>query len=216
MKSLVSAVIALILVNAGIAPAQTPSGSSPDSGYQGSGARRGFIIGFGVGPGYTSLSQTLDLGFAEASGDVNKFTINTDFRIGFAVNNQVLVYWHSKVAFFGDKVGTAYYDYFSGDYYYVEEDATFASGIGGIGVAYYFQPVIPSPYINATLGYSSFSALGNDNYDGEMGVGFAAGVGYEFAPHWTVEASLNYGKSSSDYLETSAFTLKAVISVLSF
>ncbi len=187
-----------------------------DSGQKSPGHRSGFIIGFGLGPGYTHVSQSFDLGYDDVSGSIDKFAINTDFKIGFAANRQTLIYWNSKVAWFADEIGILYYDYYSGDYYVQYEDATFASGIGGLGVSYYFKTSLPSPYVTATIGYSSFGTPFNDNYDGETGFGMAAGFGYEFAPHWSIEGDLSYGKSSNDPLSTNVVSFKALINVLSF
>lgn len=180
------------------------------------GHRSGFIIGLGIGPGYSHVSQSLDFGFAEFSGSLAKFAVNTDFKIGFAANSQTLIYWNSRVAWFADEVGVMHYDYYSGSYTVDYEDAVFASGIGGLGISYYVEPKLPSPYVTFTVGYSSFGTPFNDNYDGEMGFGTAVGFGFEFTPHWSIESVLSYGKTSKDPLNTSVVSFKALINVLSF
>ena len=187
-------------------------GQETGSGQTG---RHGFIIGFGVGPGYSHVNQTIKFGYYKFSGSIDKAAVSTDFKIGFAANRQILVYWSARVSWFADKIGTLYYNYSSGSYYMVAKDATFASGVGGVGISYYLRPTLPSLYFTGTLGYASFGTP-FDDYDTEYGVGGAAGIGYEFAPHWTVEAIVVYGRTTHKDLATNALSLKATINLLSF
>jgi opacity protein-like surface antigen len=216
VRSLLKYSILVTAILSGSLFAQAPSEENSEEIKQPSKGRHGFIIGVGVGPGYTSVSQTLDFGLTEASDDIGKFAINTDFKIGFAINQQMLIYWNAKVAWFQSKVYSYYYDWNSGDIFEDSEDETFISSIGGVGMSYYFRPSLPSPYVTATIGYASFGAAFNDDYDAEMGFGMAAGAGFEFAPHWTAEAVVCYGHSSDEPLSTNATSIKALISVLSF
>lgn len=206
----VAVLLTVVLVLSGVSSSYGQETASEQTG------RRGFIIGFGVGPGYSHVKQTIEFGYYEFSGSIDKAAVNTDFKIGLAVNRQTLVYWSSRVAWFADEIGSLYYNYSSGSYYMVSEDATFASGVGGIGVSYYLRPSLPSLYFTGTLGYSSFGTPFNDNYDTEYGVGGAAGIGYEFAPHWTFEAIIVYGHTTHNELSTNALSLKATINLLSF
>ena len=52
------------------------------------GERKGFIIGLGVGTGFTSISDWEEY----------KFGFQTDFKIGFAPSNSLTIYYNSKVS----------------------------------------------------------------------------------------------------------------------
>lgn len=89
------------LALAAFASAQTPADTS--SSDCSNNRRHGFIIGFGIGPGYAHLAQdgrigpsSFGTGTCEVDGD--KFAVNSDFRIGFAVDEQTLVYFNTKTA----------------------------------------------------------------------------------------------------------------------
>ena len=124
--------------------------------------RRGFIIG---GLGGIALVTWRDI---EDDVEVNNgtdFSIHTDFRMGggFKGDQFMLYFWG---------IGN----------WVVMERVYWDKGIPlwlipGVGMSYYFRPTSPSLYINAGIGI--FPSL--------MG-----GIGYEFAPHWSLEAGIMY------------------------
>jgi len=66
------------------------------------GQRQGFVLGFGLGPGLSTFTQTIEyMGMSETSDRENKLALNTDFKIGYAPNNLLQIYWMSKVSWFG-------------------------------------------------------------------------------------------------------------------
>ncbi|KAA0230733.1 hypothetical protein EDS67_07485 [candidate division KSB1 bacterium] len=169
--------------------------SFTNSSFAWDGQRKGFIIGIGAGGGlatykpYTTFSDFGSNPDSEMNRE-NKFALMTDFKIGYAPSNQVALFWMSKVAWFGHT--NEFADGSSQSY-------TFASGVGGLGVAYYFQPQGPSPYLTAGLGFSTFSAPFERDFDGLFGSGLALGAGYEFSNHWSVEGNFTWGSPNEEY-----------------
>lgn len=154
------------------------------------GKRKGFVLGIGAGGGLAANKP-----YSTASGEnveserESKFALMTDFKIGYAPSNQVAILWLSKVAWFGYNLE------YQGD---VLQSYTIANGFGGVGVAYYFEPEGPSPYLTGGLGFSTYSAPFEENIDGLSGSGFALGAGYEFSKHWSVEGNLTWGSPNEE------------------
>jgi hypothetical protein len=158
------------------------------------GKRKGFVLGVGAGGGLASNKPYANSSGFGAGGTTegereSKFAIMTDFKIGYAPSNQVAIFWMSKVAWFGYDV--VYQNQ-------VLQSYTIANGIGGVAVAYYFNPEGPSPYLTGGLGFSTYDAPFEENFDGFSGSGFALGAGYEFSKHWSVEGNLSWGSPNTD------------------
>lgn len=180
------------------------------------GQRKGFILGIGAGGGlatYKPYTTFSDFG-SNSDSEMNrekKFALMTDFKIGYAPSNQVALFWISKVAWFGHT-----YEYADGS----SQSYTFADGIGGLGVAYYFQPQGPSPYLTAGLGFSTFSAPFEKDFDGFSGSGLALGAGYEFSKHWSVEGNFTWGSPNEEYFDGEAgfktWAARVTINVLGY
>ena len=148
------------------------------------GERKGFILGIGVGSGYLSYSQTME-GEKLGSDDVGPF--NTDFKIGYAPNNMFLIYWMSKVSWFG--MENVYGD-----------NVTISNGVGCAGVSYYLNEFTPSPYLFCGIGYSTWDTPFEEDSKTWTGPGVSFGTGYEFSHHFNIEASVTYGKPSTKEL----------------
>ncbi|MDH4211433.1 MAG: hypothetical protein OEV79_08285 [candidate division WOR-3 bacterium] len=149
-------------------------------GFGFDGKRGGFIIGGGVGAGITSYTGTVEyLGMQITSDRETKFSGVTNFLIGGGVSKNLLLYYTNKVSWFStDEVITIF-------------------GLSGLGITYYFDPKAPSPLLKGGLGFSSFMAPFED-YEDYWGFGFSLGAGYEFSPHWSVEADIIMGWPSYD------------------
>ena len=177
--------------------------------------RKGFIIGLGLGPGITIYSSWADRrypGLKASKFPESKFSVNSDFKIGFAPSNKLLICWMSKVAWYREKpshVGpyTALRSY--------TEDVVWANGIGGASVSYFFRSWAPSVYIFGGPGYALLSAP-FDDYSTSSGFGFAVGGGVEFTRHWCVEGSLAYGAPSVAGATTHNASLKITINWLGY
>nr|MBN2276278.1 hypothetical protein [candidate division Zixibacteria bacterium] len=155
--------------------------------------RKGFILGFGLGPGFTSYSETrVESGQDDVTQDGSKFSFLSNFKIGYAPSNQLMVYWLSNVAWYG--IDTSVEMYYDGDKesYLPYNDVTLLSGVGGIGVTYFFRPKAPSIFVTAGAGLSAMS-LPFEGTDTRTGLGISGGIGYEFARNWCLEASVIWG-----------------------
>ncbi|MGB7062071.1 MAG: hypothetical protein WBF13_06920 [Candidatus Zixiibacteriota bacterium] len=151
--------------------------------------RKGFLLGFGIGPGLTSYTQTLAVWDPPGGGTwsfesdrENSVGVATDFKIGYAPDNSWAIYYTSKVSWFG--MENAY-----------GNNVTISNGLGAAGVTYWFQPQAPSPFVAGGIGFSTWSLPFEDPApDSWIGPGFFAGGGYEFSRYWSVEGYLSWGK----------------------
>jgi len=180
------------------------------------GKRKGFIIGGGLGPGFTTFKETITsdwLGILEESQRENKFALTTNFKIGYAPSNLLEIYFTVKDSWFASKV------YFFGES--SSEDVIMASGFWGPGVTYYFNPETPSYFITGGVGLSTLSLPFESHSEIKFGGGLYAGAGYEFKNHFNVELDLGWGKPSSLALfgigsSTNVLTVAVTINVLAY
>lgn len=160
--------------------------------------RKGFMIGFGLGPAYSTYTQSVGYsGYPDETSDrQNDLALRTDFRIGFGASEQVQIYWMSKVNWFGL---TNVFD----------DKVTISSGVGGVGMTYFLQPTNPSPYLLGGIGYSAWSTPFESNSEAWYGLGLALGVGYQLRNHLAFEAGITWGNPSKSEggLEVSADAL---------
>lgn len=164
------------------------------------GNRRGFVIGIGVGPSLTS--SIAELG-SFTSDRENNFGVGTIFKIGYGVNENLLIYYTNNVAWFS--VGDG-------------ESVTIVSGISALGGSYYLNPGAPSLYINGLVGLSIWAAPFEADSESASGIGFGAGVGYEFSKYFDVNATLMYGmpKVSDSEVELKALNVLVTFNVLGY
>ncbi|UCD94458.1 MAG: hypothetical protein JSU69_11980 [Candidatus Zixiibacteriota bacterium] len=151
--------------------------------------RKGFILGVGMGPGFSSFTEKTDSSGTEIfSSDKSKFAFFSDFKMGYAPNNKLMIYWLSKGAWAGTDTSAIDPE---------QEDVTTLAGVGGLGITYFFRPEAPSLFVTTGVGFAAWSLPFKDS-DSWTGFGFAGGLGYEFATNWNIAASLLWGKSKSD------------------
>ncbi|MBP2681377.1 MAG: hypothetical protein H6Q78_1240 [Candidatus Krumholzibacteriota bacterium] len=169
------------------------------------GNRKGFILGGGIVPAFTSYSvEVSDDFFGNYTTDrETKFGLATDFRIGGGITDKVMLYYANKVSWFS----------VDGE---MDGSVTIAHGIGLIGVSYYLEAAAPSVYFVGTLGLSSWSAPFEENSDTWSGFGVGGGVGYEFAKHWSVEGMLTWGNPGDDYTTIDAFSFLVTITGIAY
>ena len=156
------------------------------------GKRKGFIIGGGLGAGFTTFKETVTsdwLGILEESKRENKFALTTNFKIGYAPSNLLEIFFTVKDSWFSSTV--YFLDERSG------EDVIMASGFWGPGVTYYFKPEAPSYFITGGFGVSTLSLPFESHSEIKFGGGLYAGAGYEFRNHFNVELDLGWGKPKS-------------------
>jgi len=182
------------------------------------GERQGFILGIGVGAGLTSYTATeaidaeevgMESGtFSWTSDRENEFPLMSDFKIGYAPNDLVEIYWMSKVSWFSVSGGG-------------EDDFIVANGLGGLGVTYFFEPAAPSAFVSGGIGFSSWAfPLEEDPPDPWSGIGLSAGAGYEFATHWYVAGDVCWGRPSTEEYgvdsSMNALSVKLTINVIGY
>jgi len=157
----------------------------PDTSQVFDDQREGFIFGFGMGGGLTSIKRSLEHGGeAATSGRENRFSFQTDFRIGYARNEQSRLYWSSRISWFSMR-----------EYY---RSNLIINGVGGLGYTYFFRPTAPSFYFSGSVGISTWLSLFGDEYSKWSGVGVTGGFGYEFVRHYSVELNVGYTRPASE------------------
>lgn len=177
--------------------------------------RQGFLLGFGVGPGLTSFTQTVAVSDPFSGGTIsfesdreNKAGVATDFKIGYAPNNSWAIYYTSKVSWFGIENALG-------------DNVTIANGLGAAAVCYWFQPQAPAPFVAGGIGFSTWSVPFEDPApDTWIGPGLFAGGGYEFSKHWSVEGYLSWGKPKDTIwgieVSSNALSFMIVLNVLGY
>jgi hypothetical protein len=145
------------------------------------GQKKGFLLGGGLGAGMISYTQTMEYGGLSVTSDrENKGSFNTDFKIGWGINEQTEIFYTSKVTWF--RVDNP-----------IGDDVTFADGLYGIGGAYSFRAWIPTWFVTGGLALSTWTAPFEENSSTWSGLGFYLGTGYEFSRHYNVEFDVIYG-----------------------
>ena len=134
------------------------------------GLRKGFVLGIGGGLGRISFSNQ------------SQMAVMSDFKLGYAPNSKLAIFWTSKVA------------WFKTDFGFRRESTLAISTIGAVAVAYYLKPEgDPAPYLTVGYGFSSFATPTEEGSQAVTGDGIAIGAGYEFSKHWSVEGNLTMG-----------------------
>ena len=229
-------------------------------------------MGFGLGPGFNSRTVTSTLNVTSADGigfesdvsdidayrisdmnminnesldeSISKFAFVTNFKIGYALNEQFMVYWNNSVAWLGNNEyivqldSMDFYDsVFLDDgtyaddidtvkhvYYSIgkdKEEITLALGVGGVGATYFFKPKAPSLFVNMGVGlsYRSYPFWGTEPW---TGLGVSGGIGYEFSPNWNTELTFFWAAPKGDAeeeplkYETSSIAIGLTINVLGY
>lgn len=147
------------------------------------GQRKGFIVGFGAGPGLTSSTMEDERNALGPSARDNTWGLQTDFVIGYAPTSRLQVYYSNKVSWF--KISVV--------------DVTAISGLTGVGASYFLNSQVPSPFLSGGLGVAVWDDPFDEWFDRSLGFGLWGGVGYEFARHCSAELDLVWGNPTHDY-----------------
>jgi hypothetical protein len=136
--------------------------------------RKGFVLDLGLGVSRVRYTVT------GATGSGSKTAIGTDFMIGHAPSNQLMIYYSNVANFY------SFDDSFNGETY-VE-----ALGMSGVGATWFFKPTQPSFFVNGAIGIAALRSISTEDSstDGISGVGVTVGGGYEFARHFLLDAKL--------------------------
>ena len=167
--------------------------------------RQGFIASLSVGPGFTYISSENH----GMTGDITKTTIGIVYKLGYAPNDQLVLYYNHRSSVYASKLGDHYDSWF--DKVNFRDEKGWAHAVVtpfvlpviafftdqhfllGPGVTYYLRPDIPSWYFDFGLGLSLLA----DPYEadtvscfptnGPGGYGCWGAVGYEFSHHFQTE-----------------------------
>jgi len=148
--------------------------------------KQGFIIGLGIG----ATSVSTDVNFKNSTDlDERKFGLATSFKLGYGFNDQLSLYYTNQV-----------------DWYKFKGEST-TLGLTGIGVDYYFDN--NSPFYSTTMiGFGTISDIKDNSIS--RGFAYELGLGYDIAPHMSVEASymnVNIDEKTAD-VDTGSFRVK--------
>jgi hypothetical protein len=157
-----------------------------DAGHAFDGKRSGFLLGFGLGAGMSHYTYDVTSTYT-SSGDASddEFGVASEFKIGAGIGERFQLYYVNRANWFSatNRLG---------------DDETIATGVGLLGVSYYFEETAPSFYLLGTVGLSSWDAPFEEDSEALVGFGIGGGVGWEFKRHWSLEATLSWGNPSND------------------
>jgi hypothetical protein len=159
------------------------------------GARKGFVLGFGLGGG--AATTRYDYGYERSRADTiisgtdttyyqaftrrlsgthqTKATIATDFMLGWCIGNRTVIHYSNSVA------------------WRVSDGPVITEGVTGIGVCYFLSDQAPSTVVEAGGGLSGRAAPFTTYGGTDTGWGVWVGSGREFSRRWLVRAKLSYG-----------------------
>ena len=86
---------------------------------------------------------------------------------------------------------------------------TAASGVGGLGVTYYFNSLAPSAYyVDAGIGLATWTYpfFDQEGAGATYGPGLLLGAGKEFARHWTMDVDVFWGNLPGTSPELASLT----------
>jgi hypothetical protein len=152
------------------------------------GERHGFMLGLGAGYGQGKIS------YNDSSVDGMGFC--SDFKIGGGPSNKVLVYYTNRALW-----------YSPGEY-----SDSVINGMSAAGVSYFLEPQAPSFFFSGALGLGVISD--SDASDGESGLGFTFGIGFEMVRSFIVE--LTYMRSGLSTESTSDWSISNIAVTLSW
>lgn len=167
------------------------------------GARRGFVLGGGMGGGMTTFEQELTIDFLTLeSGRENKAAVFTDVHIGGGLSDTLVLTYTARVSWFSLST--------------LAGDVTIASGVGVVALTKYARTSAPSRFVRGGVGFSSWDTpFESDSGDTPTGLGALLTFGYEFRPHWAVELGATWGvpkiQEGRDEFRTDAVGLHLVL-----
>lgn len=163
--------------------------------YSFDGERNGFILGGGIGAGYTFDSASNNY----KSNTDSRAVFLTHFKIGYAPSNSFEMYYLSKVSWWG------------------ESDVTFTLGLSALAVTFYTDTKTETGFsLSGGIGLSTLSAPFEQDLSSSNGFGLFFGGGYEFASHWNVELDLFYSTISEGNYNLTSFGVQLTINGLAY
>lgn len=163
------------------------------------GARKGFVLGGGLGFGYASVSVDNEPQYES----LTNAGVAGNFLIGYAWDEQ------NMVVFLRDAVVYSEQTIFGGS-------LTLVQGFSGVGYYHYFGLPGKSFYLTGGLGLQDWTPLESGYTANDYGFGILGGGGYEFTPHVQVYGSFSYGKTSDIIFDYTHFQFQIGISAVAF
>ena len=165
--------------------------------------RKGFIIGFGLGAGQVKTSASE----GSFTVSVSQTAVTTDFKIGYAPSDQLLIYWSADGAFRGQPKEAKD----------LGADGILYTGLGGLGGTYFLSTDENSFFLTASIGFATDGVISSDRgSDSVSGKGLAIGGGYEFSRHWVVDADAIFNSLSDSGLDYNTRTIRLGVSWLHY
>jgi hypothetical protein len=145
------------------------------------GERKGFLLGIGFGGGFDSYSGIQYNPISSVKEDNSQFAFAASPRIGYAINNQLAIYYSRHPLVFSVKTDE-------------NKDLGITSCIEAISMQCYFSGKTPSIYVGggAGVGYFFDSKKSNYSVHALKGIGLFGTVGFEPRRHVSSEFSLHY------------------------
>ena len=155
------------------------------------GQRKGFVMGFGVGPGlfFPPYTHRFDPDIKPQVG------VHVDFKIGYALTNQILVHYS----------GTTYFRT-SGD------RGKWSFVWPSLAVSYYLKPEAPSFHLGGGIGGMVGAPVGGDWLRWGNTVHISAG--YEVARHWDLGLTVGSAYFKPEYRV--AWSVRVVLMIVGY
>ena len=178
-------------------------------------SRKGFIIGFGLGPGLTSFTYAVSNqnGGKFVTDRETKTALATDLKIGYAPNDQLQFYWMSKVSWMRFRDSNII---FTNGFGGLGSNIIFTNGFGGLGGSYRLSSVSPLLFLNGGVGLASWATPFEQDNETLLGLGLVVGGEFEFSPHWIFDVDLMWGRPSKDQLSVNPLSLKLTVNYLHY
>lgn len=158
------------------------------------GLRKGFILGGGVGGCYLTYEEPWPVGDVRK---LDKFSLATNFKIGYAPSNSLEIYLFSTVSWAA-----------------LPYDSSIIA-VGGIGLTKYLSKAGKGFFLFGGIG-SSVNAAASffGETESEFGLGLIGGIGYDIAKHWSIQADVVYASFGSG--ERTSLAARLTLNVLAF
>lgn len=158
------------------------------------GLRKGFILGGGVGGSYLTYKEPWPVGDFRK---LDKFTLETNVKIGHAPSNSLEIYWFSTLSWAALPYNTS------------------MIAVGGIGLTKYLSRAGRGFFVFGGVGCSVNSAWSWwGETDSETGLGLMGGIGCDIAKHWSIQGDVVYASFSSG--ERTSLAVRLTVNVLAF
>ena len=158
------------------------------------GKREGLFLGVGIEPGITIDRTTYD--FWEDSYLYGSPSLTTNFKIGYGLSEELLIYLISRPSLNG------FYRYSFDDGNFNEGSDIYNDGTYGFGFMF-FPNRSKNLYLSGCFGLATSLYLNEpDIEDLLIGLGVSGGIGLEISSNFAIEITLDYRRLTGQYDNT--------------